>query len=79
MLGHRLLGLREPANATLICHASRVGFGPACDYATSLSRRAVTRSTASLLTSVRRLLEYDAAVHDAVFLAVYAAPSTAAA
>eukprot|EP00965_Chrysotila_dentata_P127934 4230542-Pleurochrysis_carterae.AAC.3 len=29
MLGHRFQGLREPANSTLIYHASRVDFGPA--------------------------------------------------
>eukprot|EP00965_Chrysotila_dentata_P051789 1718939-Pleurochrysis_carterae.AAC.2 len=74
MLGRRLLGLRVPANATLICHASRVNFGPACNYATSLSHRAVARSTASLLTGARRLLEYDAAVHAMPCFSPYTPP-----
>eukprot|EP00965_Chrysotila_dentata_P140046 4629593-Pleurochrysis_carterae.AAC.1 len=76
MLGHRLLGLREPANSTLICHASRVNFGPACDFASSLSYHTTPHAVNSILAGVRHLAEYDAAIHDFVYLTACDAPST---
>eukprot|EP00965_Chrysotila_dentata_P132978 4396781-Pleurochrysis_carterae.AAC.1 len=75
MLGHHLLGLREPANATLICHASRVNFGPACYFASSLSCRSTAHVLNTAFFGARRLIEYDAALHDFVYLAAYDAPS----
>eukprot|EP00965_Chrysotila_dentata_P059833 1984557-Pleurochrysis_carterae.AAC.1 len=75
MLGHRLLGLREPANTSLICHASRVNFGPACDSVSSLSCRSATHTVNSILAGARHLAKFDAAVHDFVYLTAYDAPS----
>eukprot|EP00965_Chrysotila_dentata_P094652 3130320-Pleurochrysis_carterae.AAC.1 len=76
MLGHRLLGLREPANATLVCHASRVNFGPACDFASSFSCRSTAHALNAFLSGARHLVKYDAALHAFVYLAAYDAPST---
>eukprot|EP00965_Chrysotila_dentata_P229327 6197125-Pleurochrysis_carterae.AAC.4 len=63
----------------LMLHTSRVDFGPACGYAASFSGRAVARSTSAALGGIERLLEYDAALHDAVFSAIDSAPLAAAA